>query len=141
MKTEEVTIVDLEAKKKMVLDFYKTSFVQRDPEKAVRLYIGDYYTQHNPRVPDGIENFITYVKKRVADNPDRKIYFHRVFAEGDFVVMHTQHVFAPTDAVFPASPYGVAAVDIFRLENGKIVEHWDVHENVPERAVHDNTMF
>jgi predicted SnoaL-like aldol condensation-catalyzing enzyme len=132
--------MDLEAKKEVVLGFYKTAFVDKDPEKAL-LYVGDYYTQHNPRVLDGKEAFVEYAKVRVAVNPDRKIYIKRVIAEGDIVMLHTQHIFGPGDTVYPNSPYGVATVDIFRLENGKVVEHWDVHENVPAEAVHNNTMF
>ena len=133
--------MDLEAKKEVVLGFYKTAFIDKDPEKALRLYGGDYYTQHNPRVRDGKEAFLEYAKVRVVVNPGRKLSIRRVIAEGDLVVLHTQSVFTPGDAAYPQSPNGVATVDIFRLENGKVVEHWDVHENVPAEAVHNNTMF
>jgi predicted SnoaL-like aldol condensation-catalyzing enzyme len=134
-------MMDLEAKKQVVLDFFRTAFLEKDPETAVRLYVGDHYTQHNPQVPDGLENFVAYAKTRSAKNPNRSIFLKRVIAEGDLVVLHSHNIFAPTDEAYASAPYGVASINIFRLENGKIVEHWDVRENVPAEAVHSNTMF
>lgn len=131
----------LEDKKKVVLDFFKTAFEKKDPEKALRLYVGDYYRQHNPAVPDGKEAFAAYVKIRSAKNPGRKILLKRIIAEGDLVVMHSHNVFAPGDEGYAGAPYGVASINIFRLEKGKVVEHWDVREVVPSEAVHQNTMF
>ena len=133
--------MDLEAKKQLVLDFFRTAFEQRDPETALRLYVGDYYKQHNPGVPDGKEAFAEYVKTRSAKNPNRTILLKRVIAEGDLVVLHTHNIFAPTDEGYASAPHGVASVNIFRLEKGKVVEHWDVREAVPATAVHNNTMF
>lgn len=133
--------MDLEAKKKVVLDFFETAFVKKDPETALRLYVGDRYTQHNPAVPDGREAFAAYVKARSASNPGRKISVKRVIAEGDLVVIHSHNVFAPTDEGYAGAPHGVSSINIFRLENGKIVEHWDVREPVPAVTVHGNSVF
>jgi predicted SnoaL-like aldol condensation-catalyzing enzyme len=133
--------MDVKAKKEVVLKFHKTAFVNKDPEEALHLYAGNHYRQHNPNVPDGKEAFIAYAKLRAAKNPNREIYYKRVIAEGDLVVLHTQQIFAPDDEGYASAPYGVAAVNIFRLENGKVVEHWDVREPVPAEAVHSNTMF
>jgi predicted SnoaL-like aldol condensation-catalyzing enzyme len=140
IRLEEVTM-DLEAKKKVVLDFFRTAFEQKDPETALRLYVGDYYRQHNPGVPDGKEAFVEYVKNRSAKNPNRKMLIKRVIAEGDLVVVHSHNIFAPTDEGYASAPFGVASINIFRLENGKVVEHWDVREPVPAEAVHKNTVF
>ncbi len=131
----------LEEKKRLVLDFFQTAFVDKDPEKALDLYVGDYYRQHNPSVPDGKEAFTDYVKARSAKNPGRKILLKRVIAEGDLVVMHSHNIFAPGDEGYASAPNGVASINIFRLENGRVVEHWDVREPVPATAVHSNTMF
>jgi len=134
--------MDLETKKKVVLDFFRTAFEERDPERALRLYVGDHYTQHNPSVPDGKEAFVAYVKTRSAKNPDREIFLKHIIAEGDLVVLHSHNIFAPTDEGYASAPHGVASINIFRLdENGKVVEHWDVREPVPATAVHENTMF
>ena len=131
----------LEDKKKVVLDFFRTAFEDKDPDKALKLYVGDYYRQHNPAVPDGKEAFAAYAKSRSAKNPGRKILLKRVIAEGDLVVLHSHNIFAPGDEGYAAAPYGVASINIFRLEDGKVVEHWDVREPVSAEAVHQNTMF
>jgi predicted SnoaL-like aldol condensation-catalyzing enzyme len=133
--------MDAEERKQVVLSFYKTAFEEKDPEKALRLYVGDYYRQHNPTVPDQKEGFVKYVKIRVAQNPDRKVLIKRVLVDGDYVILHIHHVFAPTDEAYAQAPHGLAGIDIFRLENGKVVEHWDVLQPVPAEAVHSNTMF
>ncbi|HVN97993.1 MAG TPA: ester cyclase [Syntrophorhabdaceae bacterium] len=131
----------LEDKKNVVLAFFKTAFEDKEPEKAIELYVGDYYRQHNPGVPDGKESFAAYVKMRSAKNPGRKILLKRIIAEGDLVMLHSHNIFAPGDEGHAQAPFGVASINIFRLENGKVVEHWDVREPVPGSAVHANTMF
>ena len=73
----------LEDKKKVVLDFFKTAFEEQNPEKALRLYVGDYYRQHNPAVPDGKEAFAAYVKGRSAKNWVDLV--SRVFQSVEFV--------------------------------------------------------
>jgi predicted SnoaL-like aldol condensation-catalyzing enzyme len=133
--------MDTEGKKEVVMGFYKTAFEQKDPEGAVKLYVGDYYRQHNPNCGDGKEAFIAYAKMRGGNNPNRQILYKRIFVDGDFVILHIHHLFSPTDENYKETPNGFAAVDIFRLEKGKIVEHWDVLQTVPDKFVHNNTMF
>jgi predicted SnoaL-like aldol condensation-catalyzing enzyme len=131
----------LESNKQAAIAFLRMAFVDKNPEEAIRLYVGDYYTQHNPTVPNGKDGVLAFAKRRVAENPNRTMNFVRVIAEGEYVVLHAQHIFAETDKAYADSPHGMAGVDIFRFENGKIVEHWDVLQAVPATAVHDNTMF
>jgi predicted SnoaL-like aldol condensation-catalyzing enzyme len=131
----------MESNKQTAIAFLKMAFVDKNPEKAIRLYVGDYYRQHNPNVPDGKEAVLHYAKRRCAENPNRQMNFKRIIAEDDYVVIHIQHVFAETDKAYPEAPHGMAGVDIFRFENGKIVEHWDVIQPVPAEAAHHNTMF
>ncbi len=133
--------MDAEANKTVVLGFYRTAFEEKDPEKALSVFVGDYYRQHNPHVPDGKDGFVKYAKTRVAKNPGRKLLFKHAFVDGDYVILHIHHVFTPSDEAFVDAPHGMAGVDIFRLENGKIVEHWDVLQPVPAEASHNNTMF
>jgi predicted SnoaL-like aldol condensation-catalyzing enzyme len=141
LKEDKAMDRTLESNKQTAVAFLKTAFVDKDPEKAIRLYVGDYYRQHNPVVPDGKEGVLTYAKRRAAENPNRKMNIKRVIGEGEYVVIHIHHVFAETDKVYPEVPNGMVSVDIFRFENGKIVEHWDVLQPVPAEAVHNNTMF
>ena len=135
--------MSLEANKKIVVNFYKIAFIEKNPEKALQEYVGGHYTQHNPMVPDGKEAFVEFVKMRIKHNPNRKIEFKKVIAEGDYVVLHVHHIFAEGDEDTKSAPHGTAGIDIFRLENGRVVEHWDVLQTVPDssESANDNTMF
>jgi predicted SnoaL-like aldol condensation-catalyzing enzyme len=124
---------DLEANKKAVLEFYEKGLNQKDFGAASR-YFGPKYVQHNPGAPDGIEGFKAFIAFRKEKFPNAHSEIKRVFADGDYVILHVHNVPAPGDR-------GSAIVDIFRLENGKIVEHWDVVQPIPEKTANSNTMF
>jgi len=124
---------DIEANKKIVVDFYEQALNQKDFDAAAK-YFGPRYIQHNPLVPngpDGLKRLVALLKEKF---PNAHSEIKRVIAEGDYVVLHVHAVRAPGER-------GRAIVDIFKLENGKIVEHWDVIQDVPEKAANDNTMF
>ena len=122
-----------EANKKVVLDFYDKALNQKDFDAAAK-YFGPRYIQHNPGAPDGIEGFKAFIAMRKEKFPNAKSDIKRAFAEGDFVILHVHSVREPGER-------GVAIVDIFRLDNGKIVEHWDVVQAIPEKLANDNGMF
>ncbi len=124
---------DPEANKKVVIDFYEKALNQKDFEAAAK-HFGPHYIQHNPGAPDGIEGFKAFIAMRKEKFPNAKSDIKRAFAEGDYVILHIHAVREPGER-------GVAVVDIFRLENGKIVEHWDVVQPVPEKAANSNGMF
>jgi predicted SnoaL-like aldol condensation-catalyzing enzyme len=124
----------MERNKKNAMDFYEMAFNQSRPVEAVREYVGDVYVQHNPTVGDGKKSFIDHLVNLAEENPDKKIHFKRIIAEGDLVVLHCYQE-------LPGSP-GFAGIDIFRFdENGKIVEHWDVLQAVPKKSANRNSMF
>lgn len=123
--------------KHIVTAFFDLAFVQRKPTEAARKYISpDQYIQHNPGGADGrasfIEGFAAYVQKT-----SYRCDIKRVIAEGALVVVHNHCKENPADA----NDQGSAVVDIFRVEKGLIVEHWDVEQAVPAQAKNRNTMF
>ena len=122
-----------EANKKIVLAFYEAALMNFDAEKA-RSFLGERYTQHNPNAPDGVEGVMGLIKFLKEKYPQRSSSIKRVMADGDLVMIHVHAKPTPEER-------GSAIVDIFRLESGKIVEHWDVMQAVPETAKNSNTMF
>ncbi|HYG94110.1 MAG TPA: nuclear transport factor 2 family protein [Nocardioides sp.] len=120
--------------KQLVLDFFELAFVQRQPAEAAERYLGQSYTQHNPTAPDGAEVFPTLISGLFSQVPDASFHLKRAIAEDDLVVLHYNLRMYPDDL-------GQAVVDIFRVEDGRIVEHWDVMQPVPAESSNDNGMF
>jgi predicted SnoaL-like aldol condensation-catalyzing enzyme len=122
-----------EANRKAVLAFYEKGLNQKDVNAALA-YVGDRYTQHNPNAADGPEGFRKFIGFLREKFPNSHSEIKRSFVDGDYVILHVNAVREP-------GTKGNAIVDIFKLENGKIVEHWDVVQPIPDNPANNNTMF
>jgi predicted SnoaL-like aldol condensation-catalyzing enzyme len=120
--------------KQIAVAFWNRVFTDRDPGGAVAAYVGASYTQHNPDTADGPSAFIQSMIENLRGVPNMRAEIKRVVAEGDLVVIHN-HITSG------AGDRGLAGFDLFRLNDGKIVEHWDARQPVPEHQANGNTMF
>jgi predicted SnoaL-like aldol condensation-catalyzing enzyme len=123
----------LEKNRQTVLTFYDLAINQKDFDAAEK-FMGSKYIQHNPMAKDGKEGLKNFIKYLRETQPEYHSEIVRSFADGDYVILHVHNTPAP------GAP-GKAIVDIFRLEDGKVVEHWDVIQAIPDDPANDNTMF
>lgn len=124
---------DLEKNKTDAIEFYRMAY-NGDPRKAVEIFVGDQYIQHNPLVGNGVEPFIAYFERMSKEYADKSIEFVRAVAEGDLVALHTHQVWPGNDEY--------VTMDFFRFDAyGKIVEHWDAMQQIPDFTENGNTMY
>lgn len=122
-----------EANRQVVLQFYEAGLNRKDADAALQ-YVGNRYVQHNPNAadgPEGFRQFITFLRDKYPNSHSEIV---KSFVDGDHVILHVHAVREP-------GTRGNAIIDIFKLENGKIVEHWDVTQAIPEKTASGNPMF
>lgn len=125
--------MNLEENKSNAIAFYKMAY-EGDPKSAIEQYVGAEYIQHNPDVKDGNDGFIEYFVRMKKEYPEKSIEFLRCIAEGNMVALHTKQTW-PGQEMY-------VTMDFFRFDDeGKIVEHWDAIQKVPEEIAHENSMF
>jgi predicted SnoaL-like aldol condensation-catalyzing enzyme len=122
-----------EANRKLVVEFYDRVFNRHEVAEGAQVLV-DSYKQHNPLVPDGKAPFVNFFTGFFSKNTESRARIVRSVAQDDLVWLHIHSTANPQDR-------GRAIVDIFRVKDGKIVEHWDVIQPVPEKAANSNTMF
>lgn len=123
----------LDSNKKNAIAFYRMAYLG-DPSTAIAKYVGAEYIQHNPVVADGKQAFIDYFSEMGRDYPEKEIEFVRAVAEGDLVALHTHQTWPGNDQY--------VTMDFFRFdEQGKVVEHWDSIQKVPDESMNDNKMY
>ena len=129
----DATTAQQEANRQAVLTFYDKGLNQKDADAALA-YVGNRYVQHNPNAQDGPEGFKKFIAFLREKFPNSHSEIKQSFVDGDYVILHVHAVREP-------GTRGNAIIDIFKLENGKIVEHWDVTQPIPETSANNNTMF
>ena len=124
---------NLEENKQNAIEFYRMSY-EGNPSKAVALYVGNEYIQHNPLVGDGTQAFIEYFEKMAKEFSDKSIEFVRAVAEDNLVALHTHQKWPESEEY--------VTMDFFRFdEKGKIIEHWDSMQQIPKESANGNTMY
>jgi predicted SnoaL-like aldol condensation-catalyzing enzyme len=123
----------LKANKENAIAFYKMAY-EGNPTRAVELYVGDEYIQHNPLVANGKQAFIVYFDRMAQEYPNKSIEFIRAVAEEDLVALHTHQIWPDGEEY--------VTMDFFRFDpDGKIVEHWDAMQEIPDQTANGNTMY
>lgn len=102
--------------------------------EAYSKFVGDGFRHHNPYFEGSAESLRAGMEENAQQNPDKALDVKRVIAEGDLVVVHAHVRHKPDDL-------GAALVHIFRFENGRIVELWDLGQEVPEESPNQYGMF
>jgi predicted SnoaL-like aldol condensation-catalyzing enzyme len=122
-----------EINKKIVTQFYQNAINDKN-FTAAEPYLGPWYIQHNPLAQDGIEGFKQYIEYLKSMYPQSHSEIKHIMADGDYVMLHVHSIKEPGNR-------GEAIIDIFRLEHHKIVEHWDVIQEIPTESANNNGMF
>jgi predicted SnoaL-like aldol condensation-catalyzing enzyme len=121
------------ANKQNVIEFYNKALNDKDFAAASK-YLGNRYTQHNPTAkdgPEGLKGFIDFLRDKFPQSHSEIV---QAFADGDYVILHVRSIRTPGTA-------GRAIFDLFKLEKGKVVEHWDAVQDIPASSANANGMF
>ena len=125
--------MNLEQNKANAIAFYRMAY-EGHPKQAIEQYVGAEYIQHNPDVANGKQGFIDYFERMQSEYPEKTIEFVRAVAEGQLVALHTHQIWPGNDQY--------VTMDFLRFDDrGKIVEHWDSIQQVPEKSANPNTMW
>jgi predicted SnoaL-like aldol condensation-catalyzing enzyme len=122
-----------EANRRLVLAMYERVLQPLDSSHMEEFFTSDYI-QHNPSVATGPQGLKGILDRARVQSPHAQHRVKRVFVDGDYVIAHVHVIINPGEL-------GRAVVDIFRIESGRIAEHWDVAQPVPEHPANDNGMF
>lgn len=125
--------MNIEENKQNAIAFYTMAY-EGNPREAIDRYVGKEYIQHNPDVADGTDGFIAYFERMQREYQDKSIEFVRCIGEGELVALHTHQTWPGNDQY--------VTMDFFRFdEKGKICEHWDAIQQIPEKSANPNTMY
>jgi predicted SnoaL-like aldol condensation-catalyzing enzyme len=127
-----MTEAETETNRRVIAEFVRLMYVQRDPAAALERCASAAYIQHNAMLPDGREAAATFLTT-LYSNPDSVFEVQRVLVDGSFAALHVR--------AHPVGRPPLAIADFYRLLDGLIVEHWDVIQEVPTSSVNPHPMF
>ncbi|WP_133365118.1 nuclear transport factor 2 family protein [Qipengyuania sediminis] len=123
------------ANRAIVAEFYEQAFAKRDPKGAFERFAAPNFIEHKPDVPEGTRAAVAeYLTQLIAELPYSRWEILRTVSEGNHVFLHVRFTPAPG-----APAYAIA--DLFRVEDCKLVEHWDVVAPPPREQVNPNSRF
>jgi predicted SnoaL-like aldol condensation-catalyzing enzyme len=122
-----------EANRRLVSAVYEHVLKPLDSSRVDEFFAPDYI-QHNPMAATGASGLKTFLDWARSTSPRATHEVKRMFADGDHVIAHVHVVINPGDR-------GNAVIDIFRIENGRVAEHWDAAQAIPAQAANQNGMF
>jgi predicted SnoaL-like aldol condensation-catalyzing enzyme len=126
------SMTQIETNKQIATTAYQRIFGDLDAT-AVDEYMSEHFIQHNPTIADGPEGVKALVQMLTSQGvPKQQIMFKHVVAEGDIVILHSRYEMAGKEW---------RLIDIYRMENGKLAEHWDAMIHMPDEPAHNNPMF
>ncbi len=120
--------------KQVVTKFMTQFYVEKQVRAAFETWVDPGYIQHNPMAATGRDAAIAFLEPFFANNPAMRYEIKRVIADGNLVAVHAHGRMGPNDR-------GIAVIDILRVQGCKVMEHWDVVQPVPEKALNTNGMF
>lgn len=116
----------------VVTEFARLFYTERDVRTAFETFVVEHYIQHNPSMRDGRDAAIEALSAKFG-SPGARFEIERILVDGDHALIHVR-------ANFPGNPEAAVA-DIYRLEGGKVVEHWDVLQRMPDEVVSEHPFF
>ncbi|HMT43082.1 MAG TPA: nuclear transport factor 2 family protein [Chakrabartia sp.] len=119
--------------RKLVTDFARIFYTEKDVKRAFETYVVPDYIQHNPGIADGRDAAVKALEPMFSA-PGAKFEVKRILVDGDMAMIH---LFGQGD---PKTP-GAAVADLYRLKDGKIVEHWDILQPMPATSANPHPMF
>jgi predicted SnoaL-like aldol condensation-catalyzing enzyme len=130
---ESVSASQKEANKKLAVEFYNLALNDKQPDAAMKL-ISSNFKQHSVLVEDGYAGLGKFLEWVRAEQPKLHADVTRVFADGNYVILDVRMIRHPGGR-------GLAIAEIYRVEGGKLAEHWDRMQEIPEKSKNDNGMF
>jgi len=108
---------------KLIADFVQSLMNDHNFDYVMREFNDSSYVQHNRNIPDKIEGLVEFLREFVEDYPEYSYEVKHIYVDGDFVIFHSHATLEKADR--GNDQKGMNIIDTWRIENGRIVEHWD----------------